>query len=440
MRDRWVHLPKPEKPWAVANGITPPIIYLPERLTRDLWEATVTEILEFMWEQHRGYLRRMLGRMAGDDDVAEDLLQETYLRAHEGLRGYRGGEARAWLAAIAKNVFLELARRQGRRREESLDVWLGEDQGLATAPDPALALQLREAVARLSPVLREGLILRYYGGLSYDEIAARCGCPVATARRRVWSAIQRLRVALHEPQAADGRREMIAMATEHVRGAQLLDYVMGALAGSGAEGVRGHLASCAECAAEEAELRRLADALDEAQGEHVLLSLHELDAEGTPTYYALGRVMNDSAEPMATFGMLNPDTLVTDHFVAQGAELPLEVRAGERPGMTAYVAQLPRPVPPGEGFWGMAVSHSCDAAERAQRTDDGTWVYRSEQGVGDQARQSVLIYAVALPEGAKLTSTEPNASETRQGPRRTTVVWRMVPAPQAPQEFTARYR
>ena len=74
--------------------------------------------LETIWERHNSYVRRFLVRLAGDVDLADDLLQETYLRARSGLSAYRGGDAKAWLAAIARNVFYAHARRKASRQPQ----------------------------------------------------------------------------------------------------------------------------------------------------------------------------------------------------------------------------------------------------------------------------------------------------------------------------------
>ena len=85
--------------------------------------AELNESLREMWETHREYLRRMLIGLARDIDLADDLLQETYLNARAGIPGFRDGDARAWLATIARNAFLMHVRRPCVRLESPLDVW-----------------------------------------------------------------------------------------------------------------------------------------------------------------------------------------------------------------------------------------------------------------------------------------------------------------------------
>ena len=58
-------------------------------------------MLESMWKLHSDRLKRTLISLTRDIDLADDLLQETYVRANAGIHSYRGGDARAWLGAKA---------------------------------------------------------------------------------------------------------------------------------------------------------------------------------------------------------------------------------------------------------------------------------------------------------------------------------------------------
>ena len=64
------------------------------------------------WEEHKTALRRLLIAWTRDIDVADDLLQGTYLRAQAGRHTYRGGDLHAWLTTIAKNVCYSHYRKQ----------------------------------------------------------------------------------------------------------------------------------------------------------------------------------------------------------------------------------------------------------------------------------------------------------------------------------------
>ena len=139
--------------------------------------------------QHRifGVALRMLGTRA----EAEEIAQETFLRAHRALGEFRG-EARlgTWLYAIASRLCLNRLASGLRRHERSDDLALA--QAPAEGTDAAGALErgelqaaLREAVAALPEERRIVVVLRDLEGLSYEEIAEVLGVPLNTVRTRL---------------------------------------------------------------------------------------------------------------------------------------------------------------------------------------------------------------------------------------------------------------
>lgn len=114
-------------------------------------------------------------------DQADDLTQETYLRAIPALAGYRGeSSARTWLLAIARRVAADAIRRSGRRRR-LLGRLAAAPATTASVPSTPVDLLL----AGLDPDRRSAFVLTQLLGLTYAEAAAVCGCPVGTIRSRV---------------------------------------------------------------------------------------------------------------------------------------------------------------------------------------------------------------------------------------------------------------
>jgi RNA polymerase sigma-70 factor (ECF subfamily) len=149
-------------------------------------------------------LLRAARRYAGPrPDLAEDLVQETYLRAFAARDRYRpGSNARAWLHAILTNAAHTQYRRD--RRDARLRERVGE-QGAAdeeaSDPTPALStpsLPLRALLDALPAPYRQAVELVDLGGLSYHETAVRLRCPVGTVMSRLHRARRRLRSALPE--------------------------------------------------------------------------------------------------------------------------------------------------------------------------------------------------------------------------------------------------
>jgi RNA polymerase sigma-70 factor (ECF subfamily) len=120
-----------------------------------------------------------------DPDSADDLTQETYLRAFRALPGFEGrSSARTWLLGIARRACADHLRAVVRRRrlDERLTANAHTDR---PHPDPAGHLGAADLVLRLSAERRGAFVLTQLLGLSYAEAAAVEGVPVGTIRSRV---------------------------------------------------------------------------------------------------------------------------------------------------------------------------------------------------------------------------------------------------------------
>ena len=146
--------------------------------------------------RHQNALHRYGVAFGLDGDTALDLLQETFIRAHDRLAQCRDAERfRAWVFRIYRNAMLDW-QRDIRRTEVSAT-------GLAEPADPAdlgERLALREAIggalAGLPAILRDAFLLRHQAGHSYEEIAEAAGVTVSAAKMRVMRARDILRDAL----------------------------------------------------------------------------------------------------------------------------------------------------------------------------------------------------------------------------------------------------
>jgi RNA polymerase sigma-70 factor (ECF subfamily) len=140
----------------------------------------------------------------GDPQSADDLTQETFLRAFGSLHRFEGRSSfRTWLFAIARHVCAD-ALRTGRRRRLTL-VRDPADLVAAGPPDSvAEGAAVGDLLARLETDRREAFVLTQLLGLSYADAAEVAGCPVGTIRSRVARARADLIVALADPEAASG--------------------------------------------------------------------------------------------------------------------------------------------------------------------------------------------------------------------------------------------
>jgi RNA polymerase sigma-70 factor (ECF subfamily) len=151
-----------------------------------------------------GYLRRYLG----DGSLAEDVFQNTFLQLYLKSGQYEAGRpVRPWLYTIATHQAIDALRRNGRHQAVSLEQREGGDGELggllemleSRGPGPmeqAAGKERRErvraSVDRLPEFLRQVLILAYYQGLKYREIADILDIPVGTVKSRLHAALVKL--------------------------------------------------------------------------------------------------------------------------------------------------------------------------------------------------------------------------------------------------------
>jgi RNA polymerase sigma-70 factor, ECF subfamily len=150
-------------------------------------------------QQTQGEGWRLCAYLAGPDS-ADDLSQETYLRAIPALRRFRGdAPARVWLLTIARRACA--AEIRTRSRDRRLTARLAVTGGTLGQPParPGAQAAADELVAALEPDRRAAFVLTQLLGCSYAEAAAVCGCPVGTIRSRVARAREDLDVMITGP-------------------------------------------------------------------------------------------------------------------------------------------------------------------------------------------------------------------------------------------------
>lgn len=143
---------------------------------------------------------RLLAHLS-DPGVAEDLTQETYLRAFASLPAFAAqSPARLWLLAIARRVAADHVRTARRRPRTTTAEWDAVGPRVA---DHAPAVAVRELVAGLDMERRAAFVLTQVLGLSYEDTARLCACAVGTVRSRVHRARTELAAALYGYEAAE---------------------------------------------------------------------------------------------------------------------------------------------------------------------------------------------------------------------------------------------
>lgn len=147
---------------------------------------TIEELVELNYEP----VYRFLRHLAIDVQTAEDLTQQTFLRAHQRLSSFRGDSApRTWLFAIAMREYLGWKRRQ-KLKWTALRKQSPVDGGYDAVDDAAWLLA---GLHRLSPTLRDAILLFEVHGFSVEEIASITDSPVGTVKSRLHHAREQLR-------------------------------------------------------------------------------------------------------------------------------------------------------------------------------------------------------------------------------------------------------
>lgn len=167
----------------------------------------VSDAFRVLVERHSRSVFRLAYRMVLNEFDADDVVQETFLRAYRSLGRFDGrSEFGTWIYRIAVNCSLDLQRAKGKRAEFSPHH--EEDDGLETtlaAADPtpermALSGQVRhivdETLAELSPMERTAFLLRHVEGMAVPQISAVLGRNNGATKHSIFRAVRKLREAL----------------------------------------------------------------------------------------------------------------------------------------------------------------------------------------------------------------------------------------------------
>jgi RNA polymerase sigma-70 factor (ECF subfamily) len=169
---------------------------LPAAESTERFESTILVHLDAAYN-----LARWLTR---SDHDAQDVVQDACVRAFRAFDQFRGGDARAWLLTIVRNV--SLSWNKSRKSTQELDEELHESQDDHVDPQAILlrsadAQRVRAAIESLPQELRSVIVLREMEGLSYKQIAGALDVPIGTVMSRLARGRQRLAGLLSEDDA-----------------------------------------------------------------------------------------------------------------------------------------------------------------------------------------------------------------------------------------------
>ena len=167
---------------------------------RPLPEDDPGALVHRLYAEYGSALRAYVTRLLFDPYQAEDVVQETMLRAWRNaahLSPERGSVA-GWLTRVAHNICVDRMRARGSRPDEvapdGAELQSLDDHASAVVDSVLIA----EALSRLSPAHREALLLVYFADRTAAEAAEALGLPVGTVKSRVHHALRRLRLHVDE--------------------------------------------------------------------------------------------------------------------------------------------------------------------------------------------------------------------------------------------------
>lgn len=157
-------------------------------------------VLRRAYTAHGAELFRMAARSLGDRGLAEEVVQETFVRAWRAQERFDADRSslRTWLFAIARNLVIDAARARSVRPQVAGEV----EETHRVDDDPTeqvvVAMQIEEALGRISPEHRQVLVEVHYRGRPHAEVAQELGVALGTVRSRVYYGLRALKLALEE--------------------------------------------------------------------------------------------------------------------------------------------------------------------------------------------------------------------------------------------------
>lgn len=167
-------------------------------------EGEEETVLRAAYAAHGAELFRLALRALGDRGLAEEIVQDTFVRAWKSRDRFDAerGSRRTWLFSIARNLIVDAARARSSRPQAGERPTDAYGRNPVLTEDPAervlLSMQIEEALGRIGSEHRKVIVEVCYRGRPYAEVAQELGVPIGTLRSRMYYGLKSLRLALEE--------------------------------------------------------------------------------------------------------------------------------------------------------------------------------------------------------------------------------------------------
>lgn len=156
------------------------------------------QAFSYLYDNYAAALNGIIYRMVEDKELAEDILQEAFVKIWNNFAGYDSGKGRlfTWMLNITRNLTIDTLRSKGYKKQAKISSDensvgnLSDDERIAERFD---AMGIRKQLANLKPEQRSIIDLAYFNGYTQDEISKEMGIPLGTVKTRMRAAIIELR-------------------------------------------------------------------------------------------------------------------------------------------------------------------------------------------------------------------------------------------------------
>ncbi len=151
----------------------------------------------YLYDNYAAALNGVIHRMVDDTQLAEDILQEAFIRIWNNFKQYDAGKGRlfTWMVNITRNLTIDTLRSKGYKKQQKISQ---DEYSVSNYQSKELAnrfdsIGLNKQLASLKPEYKNLIDLAYFGGYTQEEISKETGIPLGTVKTRMRTAIMELR-------------------------------------------------------------------------------------------------------------------------------------------------------------------------------------------------------------------------------------------------------